>query len=90
MRVTTFDLESPDGRRTAELVRDFAFTPGGITLTVDALDLISRETTAAGVNQTSQTFAADSDQYGFGLSIPNPAIELGVTADIEIARLEPR
>ncbi|MGQ0824626.1 MAG: hypothetical protein ACT4OX_06285, partial [Actinomycetota bacterium] len=90
MRVTTFDLESPNGRRTAELVRDFAFAPGGIAHTGDALDLISRDTTAAGVNQTSQTFALDSEQYGFGLSVPNPLVELGVTAEAQIARLEPK
>ncbi|MGQ0825359.1 MAG: hypothetical protein ACT4OX_10095, partial [Actinomycetota bacterium] len=90
MRVTTFDLDNPNGVRAAELVRDFAFAPGGILLTPQALDLIAADTTEAGVNQTSQTFALDSEQYGFGLSFPNPAVELGVTAEIEIARLEPQ
>ncbi|MGQ0825356.1 MAG: hypothetical protein ACT4OX_10080 [Actinomycetota bacterium] len=88
--MTTFDLDSANGLQAAELVRDFAFTPGGIMHAGDALDLISRATTEAGVNQTSQTFAADSQHYGFGLSVPNPAVELGITADIEIARLEPK
>ncbi|MGQ0826367.1 MAG: hypothetical protein ACT4OX_15280, partial [Actinomycetota bacterium] len=90
MCMTTFDLDSPDGRRAAELVRDFAFAPGSVALDAEALDLIANDTTASGVNQTSQTFGSDSDQYGFGFSVPNPAVELGITAEVEVARLAPR